>query len=136
MSALDCEFPFSAEIALAAALCRGGDDRDEQGAVADLPPYFRVPGVTPAQLVLIQPDFDAETPEGIGNSTCCGCILTGVAEEDRADWKRFWSGHVKVLNRAKDLFIASKYCASATPWPEYAKCLARFAPGRIRRKTR
>jgi hypothetical protein len=62
MGAIDCEFPFEPKIALEPLLRMLGNNRKEQGAVADLLPDLPVPSISAAQLALVEPDFDSGCP--------------------------------------------------------------------------
>jgi hypothetical protein len=59
---IDCESPFEPKIALEPLLRILGNNRNEQGAVADLLPNLPVPNISAAQLALVEPDFDSACP--------------------------------------------------------------------------
>jgi hypothetical protein len=82
VGALVSLIPLEAEIPLGPLGGIGGDDRDEQGAVANLPPYLLVPGIAAAQLALVEPNFDARGLQRIADATCGRSILRGIAQEN------------------------------------------------------
>ena len=84
MRALRGEFPFQPEIPLAPLLRVGRHHRHEQRALLDLPAEFLVPRIATAQLALVEPYFDAEAVQRVGNAAGRGGILARVAEENRA----------------------------------------------------
>ena len=83
MGAVDGEFPFAAEITLAALLGALGNQRNEQRARLDLRADFGVPGVAAAQLILVKPDLDAERAQGLGDMARGLGVLAGVGKKDR-----------------------------------------------------
>jgi hypothetical protein len=62
MGAIDGKLPFEPKIALKPLLRILGNNRNEQGAVADLLPDLPVPSISAAQLALVEPDFDSGCP--------------------------------------------------------------------------
>ena len=62
MGAIDREFPFEPKIALESLLRMRGNNRNEEGAVAELLPDLPVPNISAAQLALVEPDFDSGSP--------------------------------------------------------------------------
>src|SRR5215469_1117003 len=77
----DRQIPFAPEVPLFAAFSVGRDDRQKQPAVLDLPPDRSVPGLTPAQLALIEPDLEPALPQRIGNAARRLSVLGRVAQE-------------------------------------------------------
>jgi hypothetical protein len=80
---VDGEFPFEAEAALGARLGVSRDDGDEQGAVVDLFPDLRGPGVAAAEFVFLEPAIEARATKRLRAAASGGGIVAGVAEEDR-----------------------------------------------------
>jgi len=84
MRALDGDFPFAAEVALAPRLGARGDDRHKQGAGADLGADLRVPRIAAAQLILVKPHLHAEGAQGVSQAAGDFGIFAGVTEKNRA----------------------------------------------------
>jgi hypothetical protein len=82
MGAFDGEFPLAAEVTLGAGLRLRRDDRQEQRALADLPPDLGVPRVAAPQLVLVEPHFVPGGAQRLGDAAGGGGVFAGVAEED------------------------------------------------------
>jgi hypothetical protein len=59
MRAINCEFPFEPKISLEPRLRMLGNNRNEEGAVANLLPNLAVPDIAAAQLALVEPDFNS-----------------------------------------------------------------------------
>ena len=76
------EPPLEAEVALRAALRGRRDDRHEQRALPDLPPDGGIPGVTTAQLALVEPHLDAGAAQHVVNATGGLGVLRRVAEKN------------------------------------------------------
>jgi hypothetical protein len=62
-----CELPITAEVPFEPRLCAGRNDRYEQRAVVDLLTNLPVPGVSAAQLALVEPDLDAGGSQCLAN---------------------------------------------------------------------
>jgi hypothetical protein len=58
VGALICKIPLQSEIAFASRRRVCGNDRNEEFAVANLPPNLLVPDVPAPQLALVEPHFD------------------------------------------------------------------------------
>ena len=80
--AVDRQIPFAAEVALAAGVGVGRDDRDEQCTFLDLLAYRCVPRITPAQLALVEPYVEARGAECLADAARGSGVLRRVAEED------------------------------------------------------
>ena len=65
------EVPFAAEVTLGSRIGVRRDHRNEQRAVVDLLLDLRIPGVAPAQGVLVEPDVDARGPQGLADALGC-----------------------------------------------------------------
>ena len=59
VGALVRKAPFEPKVAFLPRLRVGGDEGDEQRAVADFAPDFLIPGIPAPQLALVEPHFDA-----------------------------------------------------------------------------
>ena len=81
--ALGSEFPFEAEVALAALLRVCGNNRDEERAVLDLAADFLVPHIAAAEFVHVEPHFEAVAAERVGHAPRRVEVFARVAEENR-----------------------------------------------------
>ncbi len=59
-------------------------DRQEEGAFVDLLADLGVPGIAPAQGVLVQPHVDAAGAQPLGDANRCRGILGRIGDEDGA----------------------------------------------------
>jgi hypothetical protein len=79
VSAVHGELPLAAKVAFVARFRVRGDHRDEEPAVVDTLADPPVPSVSPPQLALVEPDFDACCPQGCTDPLSCLRILRGIA---------------------------------------------------------
>src|SRR5580658_7012714 len=68
VGALRREFPLTPEITFEPLLRVSGDDRNEKRALLDLIPNLPIPGITAAQLALVEPHLDTCRFQRIGNA--------------------------------------------------------------------
>ena len=85
---LVCQSPLQTEIALGARLGAGRDDRNEERALLDLLPDLGVPGITAAQLALVEPNLHARRAQYIADAPCGDRILGRVGQKNgTAHWR-------------------------------------------------
>ena len=77
------QFPLEPEIALEPLLRVVGDERDEQDAVPNLMPNFRIPLIAVLESAVgIEPDLDPGGAQAVREPLCDFPILRGIAQED------------------------------------------------------
>ena len=86
VGALGRQFPFAAKVAFLASLRVLGDERHEQGALANLFLDLRVPLVAAAQFSLVEPHLDAEGPQRVRDAPRGRGVFARVAEENGTGW--------------------------------------------------
>ena len=77
------EIPLPPEVAFYSRIGMRGNHWKEQCALVDLLANLRIPGVTCAQGIRVEPDLDARHSQGFTDTPGCLRILGSVREEDR-----------------------------------------------------
>ena len=85
IGAVDGKLPFAAKISFRPILCCGRDDRNKQRTFANVLFDLRIPRVSSAQLILVEPHLHALATQRLGNPSRCISVLTSVTEEDGGD---------------------------------------------------
>src|SRR5688572_1142518 len=111
--ALYSQVPLATEISFAARVRVSRDDRNEQRAVLDLLADRCIPGISPAQLTLVEPNLDSGCTQRSTEARCGIRVLRGVAQEDclggLAHWRQVSRGLFVNATRGR---IVERSCPS------------------------